>query len=147
MGDEAFKNKKNEPIHVSLHCSIRLCAVLRTWHQMTLHARPLWLSTWIQVRQARWTQTSVWVVMDSAMASKRPTTRQSPLKSHTEKKRKVLSAACPESKRNYVQSQAGTWTNIGYAFNSQSQLQLELGLKTHSNQVRKHYRPLLELDH
>lgn len=81
-------------------------------------------------RQAQWTQTSVWVIMDSATASKRPTTRQSPLKSHTMKKTEVLSAACHESKRNYDQSRAGTRINIRYALDSWRQLHLELGLQT-----------------
>ena len=41
-------------------------------------------------RQAQWTQTSVWVVIDPATSSEQLTTAQSPLKSHTKKKTKVL---------------------------------------------------------
>ena len=43
---------------------------------------------------------------------------------------RVLSAASPESKRSYDQSRAGTQINLGYAFNSWRQPQLELGQKT-----------------
>ncbi|XP_073325141.1 uncharacterized protein [Pagrus major] len=68
--------------------------------------------------------------MESATASKRPTTTQTPLKSHTQKKKKGLSAASLESKRKYDQSRAGTRIYIGYALDSWRQLQLELGLKT-----------------
>ena len=102
--------------------------------------------------QAWWTQTSGWVVMDSATARKWPTTTQSPLKSPTKKKTKVLLAANCESEQNYNQSRDGTRINIGYVLDLWRQLQLELGLKTDadgsfpSKQVKKHYRSCLELD-
>ena len=74
-------------------------------------------------KQAPWTQTSVGVVMDSTTTRKWATTTQSPLKSHTNKKKtKVLSAAWCESKWNYDQSRACNRINIGYAFDSQQML-------------------------
>ena len=70
-------------------------------------------AAWRMEKDQQCTQTSVWIVMDSATARKRPTTTQSPL-SHTKKKTKALSAAGHERQQNYDQSQAGTWIHIGY---------------------------------
>ena len=131
MGDEAFKTKKNEPTHVSLHClEEAVCCIMycNSWPELPAQCcgRDV-RRRWMRVLGGFWLRygkkTSVvdlWVLIYSAMARKQTTTTQSPLKSHTKKKTKVLSAACRESKWNYHPNKhqirvqlieaASTWT-------------------------------------